>query len=872
VSAEDDPHKCLRDDVSLLGEMLGTTLRTREGHAVFETVEQVRRAAKAAREGAGHETVPLERRLRPLPLDVAVPVARAFSHFLTLANIAEQHHRIRRRREYLRVAGSRPQPGSFDEVLPRLLGGGTSRDRLADAVTALHVELVLTAHPTAITRRTLAEKHRRIADALARRDRADVTAPEREQVLADLQREVVAMWGTEEIRPRRPTPIEEVRSGLGVIETVVWDALPRCLRALDAALQRATGRRLPLDAAPITFGSWIGGDRDGNPAITADVTREACLTARAIAAALYLREIDALGAELSVVDASSELRERAGGAREPYRAVLRNLAAQMREERGDAGQADIRGTLELCYRSLVETRQGELADGRLTDVLRRVAAFGRSLVRLDIRQHADRHAAAIDVIAQRQGAGSYLQMSESDRVRFLRRAIEERIPIPEDLGADDSVREVLATFRAIAAIEADSLGAYVVSMTKAASDILAVEYLQQAFGSSLRVVPLFEEVATLERAGDTMREVLAGLKARPAAVETDPAFTAGVEVMIGYSDSAKDGGRLTANWQLYKAQEAVVAACGDAGVPLTIFHGRGGSIGRGGGPTHLAIRSQPPGSIDGRLRVTVQGEMIEAQMGLPEIAVRSFEVYLTSVLEATLAPAAAVSADSRAAMDRLAAAAHRTYRSIVYENPQFLEYFHAATPEHELGLMPIGSRPARRGAQADVASLRAIPWVFAWTQTRLLLPSWLGVCEALEGAIARGELTQLRAMVREWPFFDATLRLIEMALAEADPAIASAYDRELVPEDLRDIGVDLRQRLDRARRGVLAVLGADALLDDNPVLRRSIDVRNPYVDPINIVQIALLSRLRRDDTVDPSLWQAFLITVNGIAAGMRNVG
>ena len=259
-------------------------------------------------------------------------------------------------------------------------------------------------------------------------------------------------------------------------------------------------------------------------------------------------------------------------------------------------------------------------------------------------------------------------------------------------------------------------------------------------------------------------------------------------------------------------------------------------------------------------------------MGLPEIAVRSFEVYLTSVLEATLAPAAAVSADSRAAMDRLAAAAHRTYRSIVYENPRFLDYFHAATPEHELGLMPIGSRPARRGAQADVASLRAIPWVFAWTQTRLLLPSWLGVCEALEGAIARGELTPLRAMAREWPFFDATLRLIEMALAEADPAIASAYDRELVPQGLRDIGVDLRQRLDRAQRGVLEVLEADALLDDNPVLRRSIDVRNPYVDPINIVQIALLSRLRGDDTVDPSLWQAFLITVNGIAAGMRNVG
>jgi len=861
VSADDDPQKRLRDDVSLLGEMLGATLRAREGHAVFETVEQVRRAAKAARDGAGHETLSLERRLNPLPLDVAVPVARAFSHFLTLANIAEQHHRIRRRREYLRSADSPPQPGSFDEVLARLLGGGTSRDRLDAAVDALHVELVLTAHPTAITRRTLAEKHRRIADALARRDRDEVTAPEREQILADLQREIVAMWGTEEIRPRRPTPIEEVRSGLGVIETVVWDALPRCLRALDAALRRATGRGLPLDAAPITFGSWIGGDRDGNPAITAEVTREACLTARALATGLYLREIDALGAELSVVDASPELRERAGGAREPYRAVLRHLAEQLREERADGGQADIRGTLELCHRSLIETRQRELADGRLTDVLRRAAAFGRSLVRLDIRQHAERHAAAMDLIAQRQGAGSYVQMSESDRLQFLRRAIDERIPIPEDLAADDSVREVLATFETIAAIPADSLGAYVVSMTKAASDILAVEYLQQAFGSSLRVVPLFEEVATLERAGDTMRELLAGLRTG-----------AGVEVMIGYSDSAKDGGRLTANWQLYKAQEAVVAACADAGVPLTIFHGRGGSIGRGGGPTHLAIRSQPPGSIDGRLRVTVQGEMIEAQMGLPEIAERSFEVYLTSVLEATLAPAGAVPADSRAAMDRLAADAHRTYRGIVYENPRFLDYFHAATPEHELGLVPIGSRPARRGGKADVSSLRAIPWVFAWTQTRLLLPSWLGVCDALEGSIARGELTRLRAMAREWPFFDATLRLIEMALAEADPAIASAYDRELVPEDLRDIGADLRQRLDRARRGVLAVLEADALLDDNPVLRRSIEVRNPYVDPINIVQIALLSRLRGDDTVDPSLWQAFLITVNGIAAGMRNVG
>ena len=341
--------------------------------------------------------------------------------------------------------------------------------------------------------------------------------------------------------------------------------------------------------------------------------------------------------------------------------------------------------------------------------------------------------------------------------------------------------------------------------------------------------------------------------------------------MLGYSDSAKDGGRLAANWQIYKAQEAVVAAARECGVRLTLFHGRGGSIGRGGGPTHLAVQSQPPGSV-GRLRVTVQGEMIQAQFGLRDIAVRTLEVYTTSVLDATLSRPAPVPQEWRDAMERLASRAHGAYRSIVYDDPRFVEYFQAATPAREIGLAPIGSRPARRGGDSGVASLRAIPWVFAWTQTRLLLPSWLGTGEALSAALDRGERAQLREMARGWPFLNATLRLIEMALAEADPAIAAAYDRALVPETLRPVGEDLRGRLDLARRTVLDVLDAGELLADNPVLRRSIDVRNPYVDPINIVQIALLARLRGDEAVSQDLWQAFLVTVNGVAAGMRNVG
>jgi phosphoenolpyruvate carboxylase len=867
-----DPHRRLRDDVSMLGEMLGETLKSREGLDLFDAVEAVRNLAKAARRREEHAIGALERALRALPLTMAVPVARAFAHFLTLANIAEQHHRVRRRRDYLRDSHQPPQPGSFADTFARLLDGGVTPDALYDTVTSMHVELVLTAHPTTITRRTLAAKHMRIAKALARQDRSEMTVPERQDVIEDLRREILAMWGTDDLRSRRPSPMEEIRSGLYIFQQTLWDALPRCLRALDRALLQSTGRGLPLDAAPITFGSWIGGDRDGNPAITPEVTQQACKAARQLTLSLYARELEALQAELSVTQATPELMTTAGGAREPYRAVLERLRFDLRAARASAtADIDLLRPLLLCHRSLVATGQGLIAAGRLTDVIRRIAAFGTSVVRLDIRQHAARHAAAIDAIARALGHGSYLDLSEDGRQLYLRRAIAMRTPIPDRLArrADNEVGDVLETFKTIAAIPSDSLGAYVVSMTEAPSDLLAVEYLQRVFGSSLRVVPLFEEVATLERAGDTMRAVLAERAGGPGAAKPPGS----IEVMIGYSDSAKDGGRLAANWQLYKAQEGVVAAAAEAGVPLTIFHGRGGSIGRGGGPTQLAMQSQPPGSVNGRLRVTVQGEMIQAQFGLAELAQRTLEVYLTSVSEATLARPAPVPDEWRDAMERLAGEAHAVYRQVVYDDPRFIDYFRAATPEREVGLAPIGSRPARRGAAAGgVESLRAIPWVFAWTQTRLLLPSWLGSGEALAAAFEGGDRARIQQMAREWPFFRATLRLIEMALAEAEPAIAEAYDRQLVPDDLKPLGARLRERLELARRGVLEALGSRELLADNPMLRRSIDVRNPYVDPINLVQIALLDRLRGDDVVKRELWEAFLVTVNGIAAGMRNVG
>jgi phosphoenolpyruvate carboxylase len=790
----------LRDDIHLLGDLLGETLRAQEGEELFQTVERVRALSK-------HDFTELTRVLGGRPPEEALPVARAFAHFLNLANIAEQHHRVRRRREY-KEQGARPQPGSCAEVFGRLREAGLSADQLFETVTALRIELVLTAHPTEITRRTLLQKQRRIADLLDRRDREE------------LRREITSMWETDEVRHQRPAPLDEVKAGLFVFEQTLWDAFPQYLRALDGALRQHTGRALPLDAVPIRFGSWIGGDRDGNPNVTAEVTKRACLLSRWMAADLYLRDIEELRVDLSMARGSAELEALAGCTFEPYRAVLKQLREKLRATR-DAiehdreaplmSRAEILEPLMASWRSLHETGNAIVAEGRLLDFIRRAHCFGATLVRLDIRQDSARH------------------------------------EHPEQADLD--------TFQVIEEIDPDSLGAYVITMTRSAEDVLRVAKLQKR----LRIVPLFETIDDLRRAGETLTELFANEAYRKR-------IDGRQEVMVGYSDSSKDAGRFAAAWELYKAQEEIVAACKAAGVELTLFHGRGGSVGRGGGPTYLAIRSQPPGSVEGRLRVTVQGEMIQAEFGLAGIALRTLEVYTTATLDATVAPPPDPRPQWRELMQTMADASARGYRRVVYETPEFLDYFRAATPEPELVHVNIGSRPARRGTRAGVESLRAIPWQFAWTQNRLLLPSWLGVDDALDAA---GDDPRLAAMMTDWPFFRSTIDLIEMVLAKTDARIAAHYEAVLVPKALEAIGHELRGRLGKTIELVKRVTGHGVLVAHNPVLRRSIDVRNPYVDPINVVQVEILRRLRAGDE---SLRDAFVVTVNGIAAGMRNTG
>ena len=882
------PHAPLHADVRLLGELLGATLREQEGVPLYETVERVRTLAKDARLGlvAREE---LSRILQSLSVPESLTVARAFAHFLGLANIAEQHHRIRRRRDYLRAPDQGPQRGSLAESFPRIIAAGIAPRALRDAVESLHVELVITAHPTEVVRRTIRRTHRRIAELLDAGDRTDLTPAEREELTRALAAEITTLWLTNEVRREAPTPVEEVKWGLVAFEQTLWDAVPRSLRELDRALQAATGAGLPLDAAPLRFGSWIGGDRDGNPNVTPLVTAHAVMLARWMAVDLYRQEIKALRSELSMDRANSELSSRVGDAPEPYRALLKPVVARLLAMRDRmtsllasgapysphpadyANAAELAEPLRLCYRSLHDTGAARVADGRLLDILRRIPSLGLCLAPLDLRQESSHHTDVLEAITQSAGLGSYQAWSEPERQEFLQRELRGESRVVADFVATGNkftpeVDDVIDTLRTAAILPRDALGAYVISMAAHPSDVLAVHALQEATDLTppLRVVPLFETVGDLQQAAD----IVDALLSLPWYRER---VGSAMEVMIGYSDSAKDGGRLAAAWELYAAQERLVTVAGKHGVRLTLFHGRGGSVGRGGGPTHLAIQSQPPGSINGTIRVTEQGEMIDAQFGLPAIADRTLEVYTTATLEASLMASTVVPNAWRVRMQELADASRAHFRSLVYDTPEFIEYFRTATPEPELGRLRTGSRPARRGTGGGVKSLRAIPWVFAWTQTRLLLASWLGVGTALEQALVDGHAAELRAMYEGWPFFRSTLDLIEMVVAKASPEIAALYDAALVPEHLRHIGVTLREDLSRTERTLLEVTGHNQLLETNPVLRRSIDVRNPYVDPINLVQAEVLRRLR-EPGADPALFEAFLSTVNGVAAGMRNTG
>lgn len=874
----------LREDVHLLGELLGNTIREQYGEAFLDKIEQIRKGAKADRRGAVSQNAAgdeLSASLNQLQEEELLPVARAFNQFLNLANIAEQYQLIHRRDE----SQSAPfESRVLPELLARLQSEGHSNESLARQLARLDIELVLTAHPTEVARRTLIQKYDAIAAQLALQDHRDLTTAEREQIRERLQRLIAEAWHTEEIRRVRPTPVDEAKWGFAVIEHSLWHAIPNYLRKADQALHAATGLRLPLEAAPIRFASWMGGDRDGNPNVTAPVTREVLLLARWMAADLYLRDIDQLASELSMQQASPALQAKVGDSVEPYRALLKQLRERLRATRQWAHTSltsttpapaevlqdnrDLLDPLQLCYQSLHECGMGVIADGPLLDCLRRAVTFGLFLVRLDVRQDSSRHSAAMTEITDYLGLGRYEDWDEDARISFLTQELTNRRPLlPGYFKPSADPAEVLNTCKEIAAAPAASLGSYVISMAGAASDVLAVQLLLKESGVQrpMRVVPLFETLADLDNAGPVMERLLQlpGYRARLQGPQ---------EVMIGYSDSAKDAGTTAAAWAQYRAQERLVDICREQQVELLLFHGRGGTVGRGGGPAHAAILSQPPGSVAGRFRTTEQGEMIRFKFGLPDIAEQNLNLYLAAVLEATLLPPPPPEPAWRHLMDELAADGVSAYRAVVRENPQFVEYFRQSTPEQELGRLPLGSRPAKRRA-GGIESLRAIPWIFGWTQTRLMLPAWLGWEAALSKALERGEGQLLGQMREQWPFFRTRIDMLEMVLAKADADIARLYDERLVQPDLLALGAHLRDLLSQACDVVLGLTGQSQLLAHSPDTLEFIRLRNTYLDPLHLLQAELLARSRQQEAAqDSPLEQALLVSVAGIAAGLRNTG
>mmetsp|Transcript_20057 Transcript_20057/g.29758 ORF Transcript_20057/g.29758 Transcript_20057/m.29758 type:complete len:1000 (+) Transcript_20057:186-3185(+) len=864
----------------------------------------------------------------------AYGVMRTFALALNLVNAAEVHHGIRSMKNRLEhndtneVCGPLPMvensmAGTFDIILKE---GLVSKDDLYQQLLRQKVEIVLTAHPTEVNRRTHLSKYRKVSEILAFLEQHPKDSYERSEALLELRRIIGSLWGSDEIRRTKPTVQTEALGGIAIIESVLWDAVPAYLRKLDAQCRLTLGKRLPIDTVPIRFASWIGGDRDGNPNVTPSVTKEVVMIQRLRAAKLFLKDFNELYGDLAISSRfTPEMEKRAAqilhseDKREKYRRVIGHICQRLvktvkvceaklsylpefssgsdnfRVENGWEevepiwDSQDLMKDLRIMHDSLSNTGFRLLADGNLLDIIRRLSTFGMTLVPLDIREESTKHTEAIDCITRFLGIGSYKEWDEKTRLSFLQAELAGKRPLfrSDDIGSmglDKSVVTTLETFSVISSLRPESLGAYVISQAQTASDVLAVMLLQRQFGMTpengnmMRVVPLFETLTDLENAPEKL-ETLFSIPSYTGAVKSKQ------EVMVGYSDSAKDAGRFAACWAQYNSQEEMASVAKKYGVEITFFHGKGGTVGRGGNPAlYRAIQSHPPNTINGRFRVTEQGEMITKNFGSVDVAERTLDIYSSAVLRESFLKHVEPKAEWRKQMRRISKLSCDDYRFLVREEPRFVPYFRQATPELELGSLNIGSRPAKRNPKGGIESLRAIPWTFAWTQTRTHLSAWLGVGAGLK-VDDPVELELLRTMYKDWPWFRETIDLIGMILSKTDFSIAQNYDEQLVDktEELIALGNEVRDKLVQTRQAVLAVTQSNKVSGSHVALvSSSTTIRHPYVDPINVFQAELLKRLRaleKEDNMSTEklaekevLKNALAVSIKGVAAGMRNSG
>jgi phosphoenolpyruvate carboxylase len=885
------PTKLLREDIRLLGTFLGRVIKDQEGTKFFNIVERLRLLSKNTLLDKNKSKVfsKISKDIRKLSPEITFKVTRAFSHILNLMNLAESLDASRKLNEYDNPYFKNKKQNLFiEDIINNLFKNRKISDKkIYDQATKLDIGIVLTAHPTEVKRRTLIQKYANLTTLMEQRHLYKKYPTKIIEIDRKLYSEIAIIWKTDELKRTKPSPLDEARWGLAVIEDSLWDTIPRVYKRLNDIFRKNLNKDLPRNFNPIQFGSWMGGDRDGNPNVTSEVTKKVILFSRWQAAKLYERELTKLIQDLSMEECSQVIKKVTGNSFEPYRVYLRPLRDKVRrthqlieahinynkpldENKLLKDKYEIINPLREVRTSLNINKGQHIANADLLDLIRRARCFGINLARLDIRQESDRHEKLLNEIFKKKNKINYLQLPEDKKIQLLNKSIKQKKYFVNKINLRDKENlEVWKTFKQISKEPEQCMGAYVISMTSKASDILSVYLLQlQAETKNLlRVVPLFETLDDLKNAKDVMQNLFKLPWYRKM-------INSKQEVMIGYSDSSKDAGKLSASWHQYKLQEELRNLAKKYKIDLVFFHGRGGSPGRGGGPIQATLKSQPSGTVNGKIRITDQGEVIQQKYGYKPLAEYNLCSYIGAVMEATLNPPPRSKPNWRELIQKMSEISTSAYRKYLNQSEDFIRYFKTVTPHKSLGKLAIGSRPTKRKNVDNIQSLRAIPWVFAWTQIRLMLPAWLGTTEALRyGSIKKFKKT-MTDMERNWPYFVSTMDILDMVISKVDPEISVIYENNLADKSLIRIGKRLRFQFDALVKLHNKITPKD-VIKERKEFRKALFIRNNYTEMLNILQADIMNKLtnKRYKQLDKKFLEDSLMTsIAGISAAMKNTG
>ena len=884
------PTKFLRENVKYLGNIYGKVIRQQEGERFFQLVEKIRKLSKANKTTlhANQTNRKVIRAIKNLSPKNVFKLARAFSHFMNFINLAELIDASRSLNEYENSKKKNANNNLFiEEIFEDLFNNkNISENKIYNTAKNLNIGIVLTAHPTEVKRRTLIQKYHNIIEILEQRDLLSIYPSKLKILDKKLFDELTIIWNTDDLKRFKPSPFDEARWGLAIIEDSLWDTIPKVYRRLNSIFIQNMDKGLHKNFNPIEFGSWMGGDRDGNPNVTAKVTKEVILLSRWEAAKLYEKSLTKIIRSYSMEKCSKKILRQVGESFEPYRVFLRPLRDKMRtthrlieqhlvnkkpldQNKLLSSREEILRPLRVVRESLEQNNNENIASGELLDLMRRAKCFGINLARLDIRQESSRHSQLINEFFKKRYGKSYTDLEEKNKIQFLKsQLISKKNVINKFKFKNKENNEVWSTFKILADEPPECLGAYVISMTTSASDILSVLFLQKEakIKDKLRVVPLFETLDDLINAKDIMKSLFSQSWYRKLIKNNQ-------EVMIGYSDSSKDAGKICANWHQYKAQEEIVKLSKKFNINVTFFHGRGGSAGRGGGPIQATLRSQPPDSVNGKIRITDQGEVIQQKYGYEPLAKYNLCSYIGSVTEATLNPPPIPKQSWRSLIEKMSEISKNSYRKNINQNSDFIKYFKTVTPHKALGKLSIGSRPSKRKNVDNIKSLRAIPWVFAWTQIRLMLPAWLGSAEALRYSSIKEFRKTLYEMEKNWPFFNSMLDILDMVISKADPEISKIYEEYLADENLKRVGKKLRFQFDVIKKLNRKITPIE-ITKLRKEFRTSVIVRSIYSEVLNIIQPIVISKLKKNKNLKNKkfLEDALLTSIAGISAAMKNTG